>query len=77
MAILGSRDRMCIHKNIRPRSEVDNDNGRRKKVNASNINLLCRIRTQNTERVSLDDERFVFLYIIFMFRIIGFYFISL
>lgn len=54
MAILGSRDRMCIHQDLRPR-DVVNGGGRETKwkVQASQINLQCRIRTQNSEKVIL------------------------
>ena len=50
MAILGSRDRMCIHPKLRPRNVVEGG-GNKWKVSASQVNIQCRIRTQNTEKV--------------------------
>jgi hypothetical protein len=53
MAILGSRDRMCIHPELRPRNVVDGGGRETKwKVTAAQINTQCRIRTQNSEKVS-------------------------
>lgn len=50
MAILGSRDRMCIHKKLRPRNVVVG--GEMKwKVPSNQINLQCQMRVQNSEKV--------------------------
>lgn len=46
MAILGSRERLCIHKKLRPRSKVI---GGESAKTFDNINLSCQIRTQNVE----------------------------
>ncbi len=55
MAILGSRDRMCIHHTLRPRSIVEGGTGETKwNVSASKLNLQCRIRVRNTEKVRGD-----------------------
>ena len=57
MAILGSRDRLCIHKNIRPRNNVNESVGggngvmvRAKKKVFGNINTQCQARVRNTEK---------------------------
>lgn len=50
MAILGSRDRMCIHPKLRPRNTVQGGDNKWK-VNANQLNQQCRIRVQNTEKV--------------------------
>jgi Fanconi anemia group J protein len=47
MAILGSRDRLCIHKKLRPRSKVLGEDSVKKTFD--NINIGCQIRTQNVE----------------------------
>lgn len=47
MAILGSRDRLCIHREIRPRNGVDSTN--RKMKSRENVNNACQIRVGNTE----------------------------
>lgn len=47
MAILGSRDRLCIHKKLRPRSKVVGEETVKKTFD--NINIGCQIRTQNVE----------------------------
>jgi hypothetical protein len=47
MAILGSRDRLCIHKKLRPRSKVVGEESVQKTFD--NINVGCQIRTQNVE----------------------------
>ena len=51
MAILGSRDRMCIHSDLRPRNKVDGEDGKWN-VNTTQLNMQCRIKVSNTERVS-------------------------
>ena len=45
MAILGSRERMCIHKDLRPRAKAD-------KISDKNVNVNneCRVRVRNTEK---------------------------
>jgi hypothetical protein len=47
MAILGSRDRLCIHREIRPRNGVHSTNGKMK--SRENVNTACQIRVGNTE----------------------------
>ena len=47
MAILGSRDRLCIHKELRPRNDVDTGNKRHKP--RGNLNVGCQMRVGNTE----------------------------
>ena len=59
MAILGSRDRLCIHEQMNPRSHVNAfhedggggtaGRGNRRKQFKGNINMGCRIRTRNTD----------------------------
>ena len=48
MAILGSRDRMCIHKKIRPRNN-GNDNGSRQLNSNIQVSNACLTRVRNTE----------------------------
>lgn len=47
MAILGSRDRLCIHKELRPRNDVDSNNNKNKP--RGNLNTGCQMRVANTE----------------------------
>jgi len=44
MAILGSRDRLCIHKNIKPRTRGADA------ITGVNVNNECRLRVRNTEK---------------------------
>ena len=44
MAILGSRDRLCIHKSIKPRT------GNTDSAKGVNVNNDCRLRVRNTEK---------------------------
>jgi len=44
MAILGSRERLCIHKDIKPRGNNTNE------VKNVNVNNECRLRVRNTEK---------------------------
>jgi len=44
MAILGSRERLCIHKSIKPRGEGAEP------VTGVNVNNECRLRVRNTEK---------------------------
>ena len=48
MAILGSRDRMCIHKKIKPRSQ-NNDNDIRRMSSNIQVSNACHTRVRNTE----------------------------
>ena len=53
MAILGSRDRMCIHRDLRPRNIVQGGGRDQKwRATASQVNVGCRMRTNNTEKVN-------------------------
>ncbi|KAK1746284.1 DNA repair helicase RAD3 [Skeletonema marinoi] len=45
MAILGSRERLCIHKSIKPRG-----GGSGEEVKGINVNNECRMRVRNTEK---------------------------
>ena len=45
MAILGSRERMCIHKDLRPRAKADKSSDKN-----INVNNECRVRVRNTEK---------------------------
>jgi len=47
MAILGSRDRLCIHRDIRPRNGVDSVHDKMK--SKDNVNNACQLRVGNTE----------------------------
>ena len=44
MAVLGSREKLCIHEDIRPRD------GSKTLNSSSNVNHECRIRVENTEK---------------------------
>ncbi len=55
MAILGSRDRMCIHRDLRPRNIVQGGGRDQKwRATASQVNVGCRMRTNNTEKVNFN-----------------------
>jgi len=45
MAILGSRERMCINKDLRPRAKADKSSDKN-----INVNNECRVRVRNTEK---------------------------
>ena len=45
MAILGSRERMCIHKDLRPRAKAEKNSDKN-----LNVNNECRVRVRNTEK---------------------------
>ena len=49
MAILGSRDRLCIHKQLRPRKDAVSSNGNGNNKPKGNLNTACQMRVGNTE----------------------------
>ena len=50
MAILGSRDRLCIHKDLKPRHDASSNNADAPNAKGFQLNNECRIRVGNTEK---------------------------
>ena len=53
MTVLGSRERLCIHKNIINRNPSD-ENDNKKSFSRSNVSNACQLRVKNTEKVRKD-----------------------
>ena len=53
MTVLGSRERLCIHRNIIDR-DPSNGNKTNKKRSLTNVSTECQMRRRNTERIRKD-----------------------